>query len=109
VRKAVERWEVGAQFGAEAGEDRELEWAWGDDGGVYIRETEKGEAEGMRLRVDGEGIVRWLNEVGRKELSGALFLRWLDEVQMLRGVEGFETAKKYVIFADTCDTKRQAG
>jgi len=36
------------------------------------------------IRVNPEVVVEWLKEVGRKELSASLFLRWLDELRVLQ-------------------------
>lgn len=80
VGRAVEAWEAGL----------EGDWAWDEEGGVCLRS--RAEAEGGEI--DAEGVVDWLKEVARKELSGGLFLRWLDELQMLRRQSGFEAAKR---------------
>lgn len=95
VREAVEVMEAGEEFGErleEGGEER-FYWARSEEGSVCVRWGRKEEGETM-LRVEPEGIVAWVKEVARKDVAGRLFLRWLDEVQMLRNEEGIEAAKK---------------
>lgn len=88
VGRAIERWEK------EEEEDGAGEWKWDDEGGVLLVEREEKEEKGVEVKVEAELVVTWLKEVGRKELSAGCFLRWLDEIAVLRGVEGIEGAKK---------------
>ena len=92
VRKAVEVMEAGEEFG-EWGEEERFYWARSGEGSVCVRWGRREEGETM-LRVEPEGMVAWVKEVARKDVAGRLFLRWLDEVQMLRSEEGIEAAKK---------------
>lgn len=110
-REAVEEWESGREFGAgdmdDLGPDHELEWSWSeDDGGVCVRRKSRSangvdaEEADLEMRVDAAAVVRLLKDAGRKDVSGGLFLRWLDEVgalrtEMTRGSR-VELAKRYV-------------
>ncbi|GAA5901723.1 hypothetical protein JCM5296_005389 [Sporobolomyces johnsonii] len=125
TRTAVERWENGDEFGSAAGagagtgEEQEwvAEWTWVDRGpALALRDasepapepevellkpaSEDNDEEEHALagvRVDAQVLVRWLKALERKELSGRLFLRWLDEVKVLKGVEGVEGARRSVV------------
>ncbi|GAA5929961.1 hypothetical protein JCM1841_001227 [Sporobolomyces salmonicolor] len=123
TRTAVERWESGYEFGGAAertGEDQEwvAEWTSGGRGpALALRDpadpAPAPEVELLRpasndddeeeqhavagVRVDAQVLVRWLKALERKELSGRLFLRWLDEVKVLKGVEGVEGARRSVV------------
>lgn len=46
------------------------------------------------VEVDPQRVVGWLRQVNRKQLSGGLFVRWLDELQVLRGTPGLEAATR---------------
>lgn len=98
VVKAVEIVERGEEFGAEMGEGmEEFYFARSEEGSICIRlrlPTVGGQEDPTKLRLDPEGIVAWLQQVGRKDLSGSVFLRWLDEVQMLKSAAGIEAAKR---------------
>ncbi|GAA5877890.1 hypothetical protein JCM1840_002938 [Sporobolomyces johnsonii] len=126
TRTAVERWESGDDFGSAAeagagtGEEQEwvAEWTWVDRGpALALRDAsepvpapevellkpalddndEEEEHALAGVRVDAQVLVRWLKALERKELSGRLFLRWLDEVNVLKGVEGVEGARRSVV------------
>jgi hypothetical protein len=102
VLKSVEIIEAGMEFGATSLDERmdELYWARSDSGSVCIRKKvsvigkRSQEDDPTKLKLDPEGMVMWLKGVARKDLSSAVFLRWLDEVQALRRTEGFQAAKK---------------
>lgn len=109
VRGAVEMGERGAEFGGgesglEEEEGREggrgYYWARTDDGRVGVRfgrikEEEEGGGEG-----GAESVVDVLKEIGRDEVRSGLFLRWLDELGVLRDrsrtKRDVESAKRYV-------------
>ena len=97
VGRAVEVWESGRGFGGEGGE---CAWGWDEEGGVCVRRIRAGDREENEGEegIDAEAVVDWLKEVGRKELSAGLFLRWLDELQVLRkqsqAVGGLEAARR---------------
>ncbi|GAA5902358.1 hypothetical protein JCM8208_007268 [Rhodotorula glutinis] len=119
VAGAVERWEAGDEFaadarggasaaerahevGGEAGAGRSSwRWSWGADGAPVLvaepssSEEDVGAAE-FQLRVDAPWLVGWIAGLERKELAAGLFLRWLDEVKVLRGVDGVEGARRTV-------------
>ncbi|GAA6056879.1 hypothetical protein NBRC10513_006518, partial [Rhodotorula toruloides] len=127
VTAAVERWEKREEFGvlprgailAEADEanQRRVEWGWSSDGAPVLRYAGDGdEAEdnipvvggvdedgegidlsALSLQVDAVWLVGWLKDVDRKELSAQLFLRWLDEIKVLRGVQDVDGARRSVI------------
>lgn len=94
VGRAVEAWEGVRELGGggEEGQGGGMGWAWDDEGGVCVRKKDGEEEQGGA--VDAESVVQWLKEVGRKELSSALFLRWLGELQALRSQPGFSAAKR---------------
>lgn len=96
VIKAIELVEHGEELGVLAGDIAgRFYWARSEEGSACIRERRTLVAEDpLKLRIDAESVVAWIKEVERKELSSALFLRWLDEVQALRATEGFEAAKR---------------
>ncbi|GAA6057959.1 hypothetical protein JCM3770_000651 [Rhodotorula araucariae] len=117
VSGAVERWEAGETFGRvrhEAEDVRghgdgdgagagEWEWAWADGGGVELRPAtadtapEEGVGElDAPLGVDAVWLVGWIKDLERKELAAALFLRWLDEIKVLRGVDSVQGARRTV-------------
>ncbi|GAA5853446.1 hypothetical protein JCM9279_007240 [Rhodotorula babjevae] len=119
VARAVERCEAGEEFaidaragerahegggGAAAGHSSSWRWAWGADGtpelvaerGSSEEEDGGGEGDEVQLRVDAPWLVGWIAGLERKELAAGLFLRWLDEVKVLRGVEGVEGARRTV-------------
>ncbi|GJN93079.1 hypothetical protein Rhopal_006124-T1 [Rhodotorula paludigena] len=125
VAGAMERWERGEEFGrvprgdevADGEATSRVKWAWEEDGdGVELRcidgqddaapeslfpaaaaEEDAGANAALALRVEPEWLVSWLKDVGRQELSAGLFLRWLDEIKVLRGVEDVEGAKRSVV------------
>ncbi|KAM0786858.1 hypothetical protein ACM66B_002284 [Microbotryomycetes sp. NB124-2] len=99
IRQLVEDVEQDKQFGQILGggaEDEQLEWSWDEDGGVCVRRRFE-KRETTDVLVDAAQIVKWLELVNRKDVSGALFVRWLDELQILRTQVGFESAKRAVI------------
>ncbi|GAA5900852.1 Rtp1p [Sporobolomyces salmoneus] len=78
-----------------------------------LRTAEEGPAEGeelageVELKVEPIVIVEWLKQIGKRELSAGLFLRWLDELRVLKSSDvsgsgesnseaGVELAKKSV-------------
>ena len=102
--KVVEVVEKGDEFGSMAGQSTEkvFYWARSEEGSVCVRELvgvplRGSEEDPLKLKLDPESVVRWLKEVSRKELSSGLFLRWLDEVQALRAMDGFQAVKRSVI------------
>ena len=121
VARAVERWEAGdeltadARVGERAHDGRSAQaagrsswkWAWGADGAPELvaepepepapSEEAGGAGAEFQLRVDAPWLVGWLAGLERKELAAGLFLRWLDEVKVLRGVEGVEGARRCVL------------
>jgi len=114
MREAVECWEKGEEFGVRSRvnddeEDKEegewrVEWSWTQSGEVearWINSSGNQGEEGIRLpsisnletseptpdeliRVSPGIVVSWLKEIGRKELSAGVFLRWLDELRVLQ-------------------------
>ncbi|BGP34773.1 hypothetical protein JCM10296v2_006595 [Rhodotorula toruloides] len=125
VTAAVERWEKGEEFGvlprailaeADEADQRRVEWGWSSDGAPVLRNAGDGdEAEddvpiiggvddddeqpdlsALSLQVDAVWLVGWLKDVDRKELSAQLFLGWLDEIKVLRGVQDVEGARRSV-------------
>ncbi|BGP73193.1 hypothetical protein NBRC10513v2_006597 [Rhodotorula toruloides] len=126
VTAAVERWEKREEFGvlprgailAEADEanQRRVEWGWSSDGAPVLRyagdgdeaednipvvggvddDDEQPDLSALSLQVDAVWLVGWLKNVDRKELSAQLFLRWLDEIKILRGVQDVEGARRSV-------------
>ena len=104
--------EFGVRSRVDDDEDEEgewrVEWGWTQRGEVEARwinqNVNEGE-EGIQLpslsnletleptavptrdqliRVSPGIVVSWLKEIGRKELSAGLFLRWLDELRVLQ-------------------------
>ncbi|BGP42844.1 hypothetical protein JCM10449v2_006856 [Rhodotorula kratochvilovae] len=102
VSGAVERWEAGEEFGRGGG--GAWEWSWASEGGVELRPAVEaaeeagsaGEEEDVQLRVDAAWLVGWIKDLERKELAAGLFLRWLDEIKVLRGVDGVEGVRRTV-------------
>ena len=88
VARAVERLE----------ETDGARWARGVRGEVHMMGPSEveGENESDQTEVDAERIVGWLERVGRKEVNGGLFVRWLDELQVLRGTPGLAAATRSV-------------
>lgn len=95
IRKVIEALEAATEFGKSS----ETNYQWSKTGGkicIRLKEISR-DVEGVELRVEPVGIVDWLKKIGRKEVEGKLFLRWLDEVQALKGeAEGLVVAKRYV-------------
>ncbi|KAM0752394.1 hypothetical protein T439DRAFT_379460 [Meredithblackwellia eburnea MCA 4105] len=55
----------------------------------YASETQKAEGRneaglGLELNLDADVVVSLLKELGRKDVSSKIFLRWVDEVAVLR-------------------------
>ncbi|GAA5921049.1 hypothetical protein JCM3775_004068 [Rhodotorula graminis] len=121
VARAVERWEAGDEFavdarGGSSGSERgqyddggaaragrsSWRWSWAADGAPALvaepasSEEDGGDGAEFQLRVDAPWLVGWIAGLERKELAAGLFLRWLDEVKVLRGVEGVEGARRTV-------------
>ncbi|GAA6013263.1 hypothetical protein JCM10207_000836 [Rhodosporidiobolus poonsookiae] len=120
VGRAVERWEAGEAFGArrngeedemEEGNEGRWEWTWDDAGAPCLAfslssrspsptPSSSGSEDldpSALLPLPPSALVSWLKEVDRAELSAALLLRWLDEVRVLRGVEGVEGARRALL------------
>ncbi|GAA5879963.1 hypothetical protein JCM16303_004416 [Sporobolomyces ruberrimus] len=65
------------------------------------------EEEDFGIKVEPKVFVDWFKQVGRRELSAGIFLRWLDELRVLSGLGGegvqgdedrkVELAKKSVV------------
>lgn len=93
IRKVIEDLEATSEFGNLS----TINYQWSkSQGQICIRLDEIArDIEGVELRIDPVGIVDWLKKIGRKEVEGKLFLRWLDEVQALKGeAEGLVVAKR---------------
>ncbi|KAL8281142.1 hypothetical protein RQP46_006500 [Phenoliferia psychrophenolica] len=104
VLRAVEAIEKSEEWGprtlSEDEEGQEEEYAWGrddNDGQVVLTRHSRQSDDAMNVRLEPEGVVRILGSIGRKELSAKAFLRWLDEVQVLRAQDGLEAAKRSVL------------
>lgn len=100
VIRAVEDIEMGMEFGSttlDEGPDQ-VYWARSDNGSVCIRRKIQligsSPEDPTKLKLDPEAMLVWLAGVSRKDLSSAVFVRWLDEVQALRKMKGFKAAKK---------------
>ena len=96
--RAVESIERGEEWGGDTPDAYEFCWARDDESGevvVQARERDP-DREQMKVRLEPQGVVRVLGSIGRKELSAKAFLRWLDEVQVLRTQDGLEAAKRSV-------------
>ncbi|KAK4052761.1 hypothetical protein OIV83_002048 [Microbotryomycetes sp. JL201] len=97
IRQLVDDIEGDKQFGLlDEGARAVLEWSWDDQGGICIRKRLVSR-ETTDMPIDAIQMVKWLELVDRKDVSGALFVRWLDELQVLRKQSGFEAAKKAVV------------
>ncbi|SCV69399.1 BQ2448_2419 [Microbotryum intermedium] len=102
VSRAIERMEKG-ELSGDSGEGKKARFVIDPlaNGGIPIRalgrsETMEGEEEeGMlEYNVDAQSVVGWLKECGNQELNGALLIRWLDELSVLRREKGLEAVKK---------------
>ncbi|GAA5870444.1 hypothetical protein JCM8547_004033 [Rhodosporidiobolus lusitaniae] len=93
--------------GEERGEGRGAEWKWADDGAPYLSfssvtspppsilpspsllpdgdDGDDLDPSALSLRVDPQTLVRWLlDDVQRQDVTAGCFLRWLDEVKVLK-------------------------
>ncbi|SGZ24900.1 BQ5605_C023g09752 [Microbotryum silenes-dioicae] len=99
--RAIERMEKGEVFGFDHG-GREAQFVVDPlaQGGIAIRVLEplKGkqreEEANLDSMVDAQSVVGWLKECGNGDLNGALLIRWLDELSVLRREKGLEGVKK---------------
>ncbi|GEM10871.1 hypothetical protein Rt10032_c12g4888 [Rhodotorula toruloides] len=101
----------------DAANRKRVEWGWSSDGTPMLRyaarvdeaeddvpaiggfdDGDGGEPDlsALSLQVDAIWLVGWLKDVERKELSAQLFLRWLDEIKVLRGVQDVDGARRSV-------------
>ncbi|KAK4057427.1 hypothetical protein OIO90_001496 [Microbotryomycetes sp. JL221] len=104
IRQVIDVLDKGLEFGS-VEDDVRLEWSIDDQGGWCIRKiTRDGDAQrdvsdedDTRMNVQTDEIVEWLFVLNRKDLSGALFIRWLDELQLLQKQSGFESAKRALV------------
>ncbi|BGO94920.1 hypothetical protein NBRC10512_000596 [Rhodotorula toruloides] len=126
VTAAVERWEKRDEFGVlprgamlveeDVADQQRVEWGWSSEGAPVLRyaagfdeaeddipvmggvdeDGEEPDLSALSLQVDAVWLVGWLKDVDRKELSAQLFLRWLDEIKVLRGVQDVEDARRSV-------------
>lgn len=126
VTLAVERWEKGEEFGAgprasslveeDEPSQKRMRWGWSSEAaptlcsmdgvdepndavpvvGGLDEEDEQPDISAFSFQIDAAWLVGWLKDVDRKELSAQLFLRWLDEIKVLRGVQDVEGARRCV-------------
>lgn len=94
IRTAIEVIESDASFGTRA--DGHCYWARSDDGRVCIRAGLGDSDDDNFLTIDASVLVGLLKKADRKDVTGNLFLRWLDEVQQLRDANDVESAKRCV-------------
>lgn len=77
-------------------------WSRDADGGTCLRRriaeraAEEGEEDTMMVAYDAKDVAALLKEADRKEVSGGLFLRWLDELEHYSKQGGLEAAKRCV-------------
>lgn len=94
VRGSIEMLEAGDEFGKYEGETGGFYYGRSEEGSVCIRFGIQEGGGGVEVKVQPDWIVGWLKRLDRKEVSGKLFLRWLDEVGVLRTEEGVQAAKR---------------
>lgn len=101
VVRAVEKIEKGDEFGRGVNDAATgFYWARSDEGSVCVRMKHEliggrqNDDEVNELKLDPEGMIHWFKSVEKREMTAAVFLRWLDEVQVLRNEEGFAAAKR---------------
>ena len=72
-------------------------WARSDDGGICIRQRTAATDETMwEPRPDADRFVALLQRAERKDVQAELFLRWLDELRELDGVDDVESSRRCV-------------